>query len=271
LKANQLSNCLILSSLKGSQREYRVVALNQNDDRWLFKKEKTMKTTVSKSIAITELFEPDRTLLWSKLCEKTYPWEILSDLHALILEMGGQLPLEEFEQIGADIWIAKDATVAESASLHGPLIIDHGAQIRHCAYIRGDVIVGKGCVVGNSTELKNTLLFDKAQAPHYNYVGDSILGYASHMGAGSIASNLKTDQTTVMIRAKLDGEEQVWNTGRRKVGAILGDHAEVGCGSVLNPGTVIGKNSNVYPMMCVRGVVPENAIMKSADIVVPKS
>jgi NDP-sugar pyrophosphorylase family protein len=229
-----------------------------------------MSTFTTIPIKITDLFESDHTLIWAKLCEKTYPWEILSDLHTLILTLGEQLPTDEFEQIDADIWIAKDATVADSASLHGPLIIDHGAQVRHCAYIRGDVIVGKGCVVGNSTELKNALLFDKAQAPHYNYVGDSILGYASHMGAGSIASNLKTDQTTVVIRAKNKDEVQVWDTGRRKVGAILGDYAEVGCGSVLNPGTVIGKHSNVYPMVCVRGVVPKNSIMKSADVIVTK-
>ena len=195
-----------------------------------------------------------------------YPWEALADIKDFILQTGPSLPQDEFEKRGDDVWIAKDAKVFPSAYIAGPCIIDHGAEVRHCAFIRGSALVGKGCVVGNSTELKNVILFDNVQVPHYNYVGDSILGHFSHMGAGSITSNVKSDKQLVVIR---DGDERV-PTQRKKVGAMLGDNVEIGCGSVLNPGTVIGPDSNVYPLSSVRGVVPPHSIYKDAQHIVPK-
>ena len=182
------------------------------------------------------------------------------------MEIGPKLPKDKFEQKGDNIWIAKSAKVAPTASLNGPLIIDEDAEVRHCAFVRGNAIVGKGAVVGNSTELKCTLLFDKVQVPHYNYVGNSVLGFKSHMGAGSITSNLKSDKSLVTVN--VDGEKV--ETGMKKFGAILGDCVEVGCNSVMNPGTVIGKNTNVYPLSMVRGYVPEGSIYKNKNEIVSK-
>ncbi len=197
-------------------------------------------------------------------CE--YPWEALAPLSDFIRELGETLPASEYDRVGEDVWIAKTAKVAPSASVNGPCIICSGAEIRHCAFIRGSAIVGAGAVVGNSCELKNSILFDGVQVPHFNYVGDSILGYKSHMGAGSITSNVKSDKTLVSVRC---GAEKL-ETGRKKFGAMLGDFVEVGCNSVLNPGTVIGQNTNVYPLSSVRGYVPANSIHKSTDKIVTK-
>ena len=203
----------------------------------------------------------------AKLFEgKQYPWEALDEIKGFILELGKTLPDDEFDSPSEGVWIAKDAKVFPSAYIAAPCIIDHGAEVRHCAFVRGSAIVGKNCVVGNSVELKNVVLFDNVQVPHYNYVGDSILGYKSHMGAGSITSNVKSDKTLVVVK---NGDEHI-ETGRKKFGAILGDFVEVGCNSVLNPGTVIGRNTNVYPVSMVRGVVPENSIYKDADSIVEK-
>ena len=189
----------------------------------------------------------------------TYPWEALPKIKAFIIQLGNTLPADKFNKIGEDVWIAKSAKVAPTAYINGPAIVDEEAEIRHCAFIRGSAIVGKGAVVGNSTELKNVILFNKVQVPHYNYVGDSILGFKSHMGAGSITSNVKSDKTLVVVRC--NGEE--FHTGLKKFGAMLGDNVEVGCNSVLNPGTVIGRDSNIYPTSMVRGFVPANSIYKT--------
>ena len=195
-----------------------------------------------------------------------YPWEVLPKISDFIKKLGATLSKEEYEKRGEDIWIAKSATVAPTAYIHGPAIIGKEAEVRHCAFIRGNAIVGEGAVVGNSTELKNVILFNNVQVPHYNYVGDSILGYKSHMGAGSITSNVKSDKTLVVIK---NGPERI-ETGRKKVGAILGDYVEVGCNSVLNPGTVIGPDSNVYPTSCVRGVIPASHVYKDKDHIIAK-
>lgn len=196
-----------------------------------------------------------------------YPWEVLPKIHDFISELGKSLPADKFEKIGEDIWIAKSATVAPTACLNGPLIVDEEAEIRHCAFVRGNAIVGKGAVVGNSTELKNVVLFNKVQVPHYNYVGDSVLGFKSHMGAGSITSNVKSDKTLVVVKF---ADEKI-ETGLKKIGAMLADHVEVGCNSVLNPGTVIGRNSNIYPTSCVRGCIPANSIYKNEKEIVEKA
>ena len=196
----------------------------------------------------------------------TYPWEVLPKISSFILELGETLSEEEYEKVGENVWIAKSATVAPTAYINGPAIIGKDAEVRHCAFIRGNAIVGEGAVVGNSTELKNVILFDKVQVPHYNYVGDSILGYKSHMGAGSITSNVKSDKKLVVVK----GKEQNIETGLKKFGAMLGDEVEVGCGSVLNPGTVVGSHSNIYPLSSVRGVVPANSIYKNKNEVVEK-
>jgi len=217
-------------------------------------------------VKISELFDLDKTIAAELFQGKTYPWEVLSDIKDFILKLGETLSPEEFDHPEDGVWIAKDAKVFPSAYIGSPCIIDHEAEVRHCAFIRGSAIVGKGAVVGNSTELKNVILFDKVQVPHYNYVGDSILGYKAHMGAGSITSNVKSDKTLVTVK---DPEGFV-ETGRKKVGAILGDNVEVGCNSVLNPGTVIGRDSNVYPTSCVRGVIPANSIYKDKDNIVSK-
>lgn len=197
----------------------------------------------------------------------TYPWEILPKISEFIIKLGETLPTDEYDKVGENVWIAKDAKVFESAYINGPVIIDHGAEVRHCAFIRGNAIVGKNCVVGNSTELKNVILFNNVQVPHYNYVGDSILGYKSHMGAGSITSNVKSDKTNVTI---MIGDDKI-ETGLKKMGAMLGNNVEVGCNSVLNPGTVIGSESNIYPLSMVRGYVPPKSIYKNKNEVVSKN
>lgn len=215
---------------------------------------------------IKNLYNLDETIA-SKIFEgATYPWEVLPKIEEFIKELGNTLSSEEYEKRGEDIWIAKTATIAPTAYIKGPAIIEKNAEIRHCAFIRGKAIVGEGAVVGNSTELKNVILFNKVQVPHYNYVGDSILGYKAHMGAGSITSNVKSDKKLVVVKNK---EEKI-ETGLKKFGAMLGDNVEIGCGSVLNPGTVIGKNTNVYPLSSVRGVVPSNSIYKKQNEIVEK-
>lgn len=211
----------------------------------------------------------EETLAKDYLAQFTYPWEALKGISDYIKSIGPTLDPEIYEQRGEDIWVAKSAKVAPTAFLGAPLIIDENAEIRHCAFIRGSAIVGKNSVVGNSTELKNVILFNNVQVPHYNYVGDSILGYKSHMGAGSITSNVKSDKTLVVVKDSYDTKEEI-ETGLKKFGAMLGDYVEVGCNSVLNPGTVIGKNSNVYPTSCVRGVIPANHIFKDKEHVVAK-
>lgn len=213
-----------------------------------------------------ELFDLSKTIAAPLFEGKKYPWEVLSDIKDFILKLGPTLPVDEYDNPKEGVWIAKDATVFDSAYIGSPCIIDHGAEIRQCAFIRNTAIVGKNTVVGNSTELKNVVLFDNVQVPHYNYVGDSVLGYKSHMGAGSITSNVKSDKTLVVVK---NGDEHI-ETGLKKFGAMLGDNVEVGCNSVLNPGTVIGSNSNIYPVSCVRGVVPANSIYKSQDNIVEK-
>lgn len=217
-------------------------------------------------IKISDLFTMENTIASGIFDGHEYPFEVLPLISDFIKELAKTLDMERFERKGEDIYIAKSSRVAETASITGPCIIDEDAEIRHCAFIRGNAIVGKGAVVGNSTELKNVILFDKVQVPHYNYVGDSILGYRSHMGAASITSNVKSDKTLVTVK---DGG-QVIETGLKKFGAMLGDFVEVGCGSVLNPGTIIGKNSNIYPLSSVRGVVAENSIYKNRGEVVEK-
>lgn len=207
---------------------------------------------------VQALYDLDHTMARPLLESVVYPWEALPEIGAFIKKFGAQLSEDEYEQAAETIWIHKTAKVAGTAALNGPLIIGADAEIRHCAFIRGNVLIGSGAVVGNSTELKNVILFDKVQVPHYNYVGDSILGYKAHMGAGSITSNVKSDQLLVTVHAEDGGIE----TGIKKFGAMLGDQVEVGCGSVLNPGTVVGKNSNIYPLSSVRGGVSANSIYK---------
>lgn len=212
----------------------------------------------------------DETIAKEYLAQFTYPWEALKGISDYIKKLGPTLDKEIFEEKGENIWIAKSAKVAPTACLNGPLIIDEDAEIRHCAFIRGSAIIGKGSVVGNSTEIKNDIIFNGVQVPHYNYVGDSILGYKSHMGAGSITSNVKSDKTLVVVKDVYDTKEEI-ATGLKKFGAMLGDYVEVGCNSVLNPGTVIGKNSNIYPVSMVRGVIPANSIYKNKNEVVTKN
>ena len=217
-------------------------------------------------ITVEELLDLSHTIAAPLFAGKTYPWEVLDGIKAFILELGETLSPEEFDHPAEGVWIAKDAKVFPTAYLGAPCIIDHEAEVRHCAFIRGSAIVGKGAVVGNSVELKNVVLFDKVQTPHYNYVGDSILGFKAHMGAGSITSNVKSDKTLVVVKEPGAPHE----TGRKKFGAILGDNVEVGCNSVLNPGTVIGRRSNVYPTSSVRGVIPADSIYKDREHVVIK-
>ena len=214
----------------------------------------------------TELFEKGHSLAEKQIFECEYPWQVLPHINEIILEIGKTLPADRYDNPSEDVWIAKSAKVSPSASISGPCIIGEDTEIRQCAFIRGSALVGDGCVIGNSTELKNCIIFDCCQVPHFNYVGDSILGYKSHMGAGSITSNVKSDKTLVCVRA---GEERI-ETGLKKFGAMLGDFVEVGCNSVLNPGTVIGPHSNVYPLSSVRGAVPANSILKAAGNIVPK-
>lgn len=215
---------------------------------------------------ITDLLDLSHTIAAGLFEGRTYPWEVLGGIKDFILALGPTLPEEEYDHPAEGVWIAKDATVFPSAYIGAPCIIDHGAEVRHCAFIRGSAIVGKGCVVGNSVELKNVVLFDSVQTPHYNYVGDSILGYKSHMGAGSITSNVKSDKTLVVVK---NGAERI-ETGMKKFGAILGDCVEVGCNSVLNPGSVIGRRASVYPTSSVRGQVPADSIYKSAEEIVKR-
>lgn len=219
-----------------------------------------------KGVTIEELYDLNETIAAELFEGAVYPWEVLPKIHDFIMELGKRLPKEIFEERGENIWIARSAKVAPTACLNGPLIIDEEAEIRHCAFVRGNAIVGKGAVVGNSTELKNVVLFNKVQVPHYNYVGDSILGFKSHMGAGSITSNVKSDKTLVTVKGT-DGSVE---TGLKKMGAMLGDNVEVGCNSVLNPGTVIGRNSNIYPTSMVRGVIPAHSIYKSKTEIAEK-
>ncbi len=217
-------------------------------------------------LTVSDLYDLDHTLAKEYLGQFTYPWEALAGIGDLIRTLGASLPSEEFEHTSEDVWIARDATVFPTATILPPCIIGHNTEVRPGAFIRGNALVGDNCVVGNSTELKNVILFDNVQVPHYNYVGDSILGYKAHMGAGSITSNVKSDKALVVIH----NEGQDIPTGRKKVGALLGDRVEVGCNSVLNPGTVVGRDSNVYPVSCVRGVVPANCICKTGGVIVPK-
>lgn len=215
---------------------------------------------------ITKLFDLEHTIAKPFLLRCTYPWEALSELSDFIKELGNTLDPEIYTQTAENVWIAKDAHVAPSASVSGPCIIDCGAEIRHCAFIRGSAIIGKNSILGNSCEIKNSIIFDDAQAPHYNYIGDSILGWHAHMGAGSITSNVKSDRSDVVIKC---GRESA-ATGRYKVGAILGDGVEVGCNSVLCPGTIVGRKTNIYPLCRVRGVIREDSIYKSEDNIVLK-
>ena len=219
-------------------------------------------------LTVKELYNLEETIAKDIFEGVTYPWEVLPKIGAFIVELGNSLPEDEYEKVWENVWVAKSAKVAPTAFINGPAIIGKNAEVRHCAFIRGNAIVGEGAVVGNSTELKNVILFNKVQVPHYNYVGDSILGYKSHMGAGSITSNVKSDKTLVVVKDKTTGEEI--ETGLKKFGAMLGDFVEVGCNSVLNPGTVIGSHSNVYPLSMVRGVVPANSIYKNKNEIVEK-
>ena len=226
------------------------------------RKEKKM----TEALTVKKLYTLDQTIAKDIFEGVTYPWEVLPKISSFILELGKTLSEDEYEKRGENVWIAKSAKVAPTAFINGPAIIGKDAEVRHCAFIRGNAIVGEGAVVGNSTELKNVILFNKVQVPHYNYVGDSVLGYKSHMGAGSITSNVKSDKKLVVVKA--DGEKI--ETGMKKFGAMLGDEVEVGCGSVLNPGTVVGSHSNIYPLSSVRGFVPAYSIYKKQGEVAEK-
>ncbi len=222
-------------------------------------------------IKLKEMYDLEHTLAADYLAQFDYPWEALAGISDFILALGKTLPMDEYHHpldwdgnVLEDVWVANDATVFKTAYLHGPCIIGHGTEVRQCAFVRGSALVGDNCVVGNSTELKNVILFDNVQVPHYNYVGDSILGYKSHMGAGSITSNVKSDKTLVVVK---DGVSEL-ETGRKKFGAMLGDRVEVGCNSVLNPGTVLERDVSVYPTSCVRGVVPAGHIWKDKDHII---
>lgn len=219
-----------------------------------------------KEFTIENMLDLNETIARELFEGKTYPWEVLPEIGTFIKKLGESLDPEEYERRGEDVWIARTASVAPTACVNGPAIIGKNAEVRHCAFIRGNAIVGEGSVVGNSTELKNVVLFNSVQVPHYNYVGDSVLGYKSHMGAGSICSNVKSDKKLVVVK---NGEEKI-ETGLKKFGAMLGDHVEVGCGSVLNPGTVIGRNTNIYPLSPVRGCVSADSIYKKAGDIVKK-
>lgn len=220
------------------------------------------------NIKIENLYNLENTIAKELMQTKEYPWEVLPDIKEFVLKLGNELSLEKFDKIKDDVWIAKNIKVAKTAEINGPCIIDENTEIRQCAFIRGGVIVGKNCVVGNSTELKNCILFDNVQVPHFNYVGDSILGYKSHMGAGAVTSNVKSDKT--LVKVKSQDNEVLFETGLKKFGAMLGDNVEVGCNSVLCPGTVIGRNTNVYPLSMVRGFVEENKIYKEKGNIVNK-
>lgn len=218
------------------------------------------------NVKIVDLYDLTHTIAADYLRKFTYPWEALKGISDMIIELGNKLDPDEYDNPSENVWVHKTAKIYPSAYLGAPCIIGANTEVRHCAFIRGSALVGENCVVGNSVELKNVIIFDNVQTPHYNYVGDSILGYKSHMGAGSITSNVKSDKTNVVIKSSDESLE----TGIKKIGAMLGDNVEVGCNSVLNPGTVIGRNSNIYPTSCVRGVVPESSIWKTGGIVVKK-
>ena len=222
---------------------------------------------VKKELTVQELYDLDETIAGKLFDGAMYPWEVLAKISDFILELGATLNEEEYEKRGDNVWVAKSAKVAPTAYINGPAIIGKDAEVRHCAFIRGNAIVGEGAVVGNSTELKNVVLFNKVQVPHYNYVGDSILGYKAHMGAGSITSNVKSDKKLVLVKTP-DGNIE---TGRKKFGAMIGDNVEIGCGSVLNPGSVIGRETNIYPLSSVRGYVPAGSIYKKRGEVVEKA
>ncbi len=213
----------------------------------------------TEQVKTAELFSLDQTMAGEYLSQFTFPWEALSGIHDFIMKIGQTLPKELYEQRGEDVWIAKSARIFDSAYIHGACIIGEDTEVRQCAFIRGDALVGNHCVIGNSAELKNVIIFNNCEVPHYNYCGDSILGFHAHMGAGSITSNIRSDRADIVVR----GKEQSYVTGRRKIGAILGDYAEIGCNAVLNPGTIIGMHSMVYPTSCVRGIIPSNTIVKN--------
>lgn len=219
-----------------------------------------------RELTVNELYDLNETIAKDIFDDVTYPWEVLPKIGDFIVELGKTLSKEEYDQMEENVWIAKSANVFPSAYIHGPAIIGKDAEVRHCAFIRGNAIVGEGAVVGNSTELKNVILFNKVQVPHYNYVGDSVLGYKAHMGAGSITSNVKSDKKLVVVKTPEGGIE----TGRKKFGAMLGDEVEVGCGTVLNPGSVVGRHTNIYPLSSVRGYVPAGSIYKRQGEVVEK-
>lgn len=219
-----------------------------------------------RELTVNELYDLNETIAKDIFDDVTYPWEVLPKIGDFIVELGKTLSKEEYDQVEENVWIAKSANVFPSAYIHGPVIIGKDAEVRHCAFIRGNAIVGEGAVVGNSTELKNVILFNKVQVPHYNYVGDSVLGYKAHMGAGSITSNVKSDKKLVVVKTPEGGIE----TGRKKFGAMLGDEVEVGCGTVLNPGSVVGRHTNIYPLSSVRGYVPAGSIYKRQGEVVEK-
>lgn len=221
---------------------------------------------MTESILSEKLFNLEHTLARQLFSRFSYPWEVLPEIMGFILVLGPTLPAEEYEQQGEGIWISRSASIASTASITGPCIIGPGTEVRHCAFIRGSALVGANAVVGNSTELKNVILFDNVQVPHYNYVGDSILGYRAHMGAGAVTSNVKSDRTPVHISA---GSRRI-ETGLKKMGAVLGDRVEIGCGSVLNPGTIVCAGSSVYPLTSVRGIVPPNSICKALDNIITK-
>lgn len=221
------------------------------------------------SIRINELYNLKESIAGDYLAKYSYPWEALNGICDYIKELGPSLDKNIYEKKGDDIWIAKSATIAPTACLQGPLIVDEAAEIRHCAYIRGSAIIGKHAVVGNSTEVKNSIIFNEVQIPHFNYVGDSILGFRSHMGAGSITSNIKSDRSWIVIRDFYENKVEI-ATGMKKIGAMLGDYVEVGCNTVLNPGTVVGKNSNIYPLSRVRGIIPNNSIYKNENRMIKK-
>lgn len=213
-----------------------------------------------------DLFNLDKTMAKEYLGQYEYPWQALKGISDFILELGSKLDKNEYQQVKENVWIHKSAKVMDSAYINGPTIIGENAEIRHCAFVRGPALIDKDCVVGNSCEIKNVIMFEHSEVPHFNYVGDSILGYKAHMGAGAVTSNLKADRKNIIIK---DGEEQI-QTEIKKIGAILGDNVEVGCNAVLNPGTIVGKNSNVYPTTCARGVIKENSILKNNGTVVEK-
>ena len=217
-------------------------------------------------IETKQLLDLSHTLAGEYLAQFQYPWQALGGIKEFILKLGPTLPEEEYDQVQPNVWVHKTAKIYPTAWLGAPCIIGAGTEVRHCAFIRESALVGENCVVGNSVELKNVILFDRVETPHYNYVGDSILGFKSHMGAGSVTSNVKSDRTLVVVK---NGQEH-HETGRKKVGAILGDYVEVGCNSVLNPGTVLGRHASVYPVSCVRGVVDENCIYKTGGHIVPR-